>query len=359
MGRNFIITIHVLLFFHTFYFALFQNVTDSPVDRLTVNKSWLRQPDLVGEEEVENGQEGDVSGMETSNNFSGIFHEENNVGSLEQSENEASDDLDVAITTEPPTSPNATTVQPEMSDGKNNITNIKNEEFINSTTPPPAVPDADVLDQNATIAPDFSNHSNIGNTTTLVPEIPDLNENTTTTNTTTTTTTTSGNDTKSTNVTESNNTTVVTTSATTEMNNTSATLSSANPLPPEPTSVTNVAPKAPEGNLTDKEASSGSSSDRGLPSETSNSKRNEAWGAVLGTAVVVSIVGLVAYIFLKRRHVKGFSHRKLVEEFPSDPVLRLDNSDSLDLNFGGSAYYNPGLQGDNIQMANIPARRAM
>lgn len=39
------------------------------------------------------------------------------------------------------------------------------------------------------------------------------------------------------------------------------------------------------------------------------------------------------------------------------PVLRLDNSEPLDLNFGRSAYYNPGLQGDNIQMSHIPGRR--
>ncbi|XP_077374956.1 uncharacterized protein LOC144017367 [Festucalex cinctus] len=365
MGRHFIITIHVLLFAHSFYFASLQNVTDSPADMLTGDPSWLRQPDLVGEEETENGQEGDVSGMETNNNFSGvIFNEDNNVGSLEPRENEASDDLDVAITTESPTSPNASMAQPELPDGGNNITNIKNEAGLINSTTPPAIPDADLPDQSTTIAPDSSNHSDIGNTTTLAPDIHDLNENTTTTTATTTSTTattttsTSGNDTKPTNVTESNNTTVATTSATAEMNTTSATSSSANPLPPEPISVTTVAPETPEGNLTDKQASSGSSSDRGLSSETSNSRRNEAWGAVLGTAVVVSIVGLVAYIILKRRHVKGFSHRKLVEEFPSDPVLRLDNSEPLDLNFGRSAYYNPGLQGDNIQMANIPARQA-
>lgn len=40
----------------------------------------------------------------------------------------------------------------------------------------------------------------------------------------------------------------------------------------------------------------------------------------------------------------------------SFPVLRLDNNEPLDLNYGGGAYYNPGLQGDNIQMTNIPGR---
>lgn len=35
-------------------------------------------------------------------------------------------------------------------------------------------------------------------------------------------------------------------------------------------------------------------------------------------------------------------------------VLRLDNSEPLD--FGQVAYYNRGLQGDDIQMSNIPGR---
>lgn len=35
-------------------------------------------------------------------------------------------------------------------------------------------------------------------------------------------------------------------------------------------------------------------------------------------------------------------------------VLRLDNSEPLDLKFDGFGYYNPGLQGDNIQMTSFP-----
>uniref|UniRef100_A0AAQ4Q2U3 Uncharacterized protein n=1 Tax=Gasterosteus aculeatus aculeatus TaxID=481459 RepID=A0AAQ4Q2U3_GASAC len=93
--------------------------------------------------------------------------------------------------------------------------------------------------------------------------------------------------------------------------------------------------------------------------DASRSGRRGAWGAVLGTAVAVAVVGLVAYVILKRKHQKGFSHSKLVEEHPSDPVLRLDNSAPLDLDFGigRSAYYNPALQGDRIQMENLPGRR--
>ncbi|XP_061590761.1 mucin-15 [Cololabis saira] len=97
-------------------------------------------------------------------------------------------------------------------------------------------------------------------------------------------------------------------------------------------------------------------SDRGVEPDTSRSKRGVAWLAVLGTAAAVACVGLVAYFLKKKRN--GFSHRKLVEEFSPDPVLRLDNSDPLDLNFAGSGgYYNPGLQGHNIQMTSFPGDR--
>ncbi|KAK7912983.1 hypothetical protein WMY93_013194 [Mugilogobius chulae] len=91
----------------------------------------------------------------------------------------------------------------------------------------------------------------------------------------------------------------------------------------------------------------------GFASETERQKKKHAWGAVLGTFVAIAVVGLVAYVILKRKHHKDFSHRKL-EEFPSDPVLRLDNSEPLDLNFGRAAYYNPALQSDNIQMSPYP-----
>lgn len=44
--------------------------------------------------------------------------------------------------------------------------------------------------------------------------------------------------------------------------------------------------------------------------------------------------------------------------FPLLTVLRLDNSEPLDLKFDGLAYYNPGLQEDNIQMTNFPQGHA-
>uniref|UniRef100_A0A3B3D4K4 Uncharacterized protein n=1 Tax=Oryzias melastigma TaxID=30732 RepID=A0A3B3D4K4_ORYME len=94
-----------------------------------------------------------------------------------------------------------------------------------------------------------------------------------------------------------------------------------------------------------------------LETDPYRSRRSVAWVAVLGTVAVVAVVGFVAYSVMKKRQQKAFAHRKLVEEFPSEPVLRLDNGEPLDLRYGGSGYYNPGLQGDDIQMTNIPSRR--
>lgn len=124
---------------------------------------------------------------------------------------------------------------------------------------------------------------------------------------------------------------------------------------------TAAAPVTPDlGNASDKGASAeGGSPERGFSSETSDSekrRRKGAWGAVLGTFVAIALVALAAYIILKKKHHKAFSHRKLEEDFPSDPVLRLDNSEPLDLNFGRAAYYNPGLQTDSIQMSPFPKK---
>ncbi|XP_017269642.1 mucin-15 isoform X2 [Kryptolebias marmoratus] len=101
----------------------------------------------------------------------------------------------------------------------------------------------------------------------------------------------------------------------------------------------------------------GTGAQSGLESDPYRSKRNVAWLAVLGTTAVAACVGVVAYIILKKKHQKAFTHRKLVEEYPADPVLRLDNCEPLDLNFGGSAYSNPGLQADSIQMDSLSGRR--
>ena len=44
-----------------------------------------------------------------------------------------------------------------------------------------------------------------------------------------------------------------------------------------------------------------------------------------------------------------------MEYFSLFVVLRLDNSEPLDMKFDGFGYYNPALQGDDIQMNNFPA----
>uniref|UniRef100_A0A4W5KRX2 Mucin-15 n=1 Tax=Hucho hucho TaxID=62062 RepID=A0A4W5KRX2_9TELE len=102
-------------------------------------------------------------------------------------------------------------------------------------------------------------------------------------------------------------------------------------------------------------AASGSNSERGLASDAvQNKKRSGAWGAILGTGVAVCFVAMVVYVILRRRGRRDFTHRKLVEEIPSDPVLRLNNSEPMDLKYDGSAYYNRGLEMDNIQMDHFP-----
>ncbi|ROL52737.1 Mucin-15 [Anabarilius grahami] len=101
-------------------------------------------------------------------------------------------------------------------------------------------------------------------------------------------------------------------------------------------------------------------SERGLSSDVTDATENrkgQAWAIVLVVGIVVGIIALAAFIILNRRNRRDFSHRKLVEETSPDPVLRLDNSEPLDLKFDGFGYYNPGLQGDNIQMTNFPQGR--
>ncbi|XP_058638537.1 mucin-15 isoform X2 [Onychostoma macrolepis] len=102
-------------------------------------------------------------------------------------------------------------------------------------------------------------------------------------------------------------------------------------------------------------------SERGLSSDVSDgteSKKGQAWTIVLVIGIVVGVLALGAFIFLNRRNRRDFSHRKLVEEMSPDPVLRLDNSEPLDLKFDGFGYNNPGLQEDNIQMTNFPQGRS-
>ncbi|KTF86664.1 hypothetical protein cypCar_00027064 [Cyprinus carpio] len=95
-------------------------------------------------------------------------------------------------------------------------------------------------------------------------------------------------------------------------------------------------------------------SERGLSSDVTESKKGQAWTLVLVIGIIAGVLALGAFIILNQRNKRDFSHRKLVEEMSPDPVLRLDNSEPLDLKFDGFGYYNPGLQGDNIQMTSFP-----
>nr|XP_057947676.1 mucin-15 isoform X2 [Doryrhamphus excisus] len=293
MELLFKITICLLLLVHTFNLVSLQNSTNSP--RHTIDQSWNREQSSDAEEEEENKPGGDVSPMQPSNDVSSVtYNGENHVGSKEQSENETAHDSPVATTAEPPTSANTTKEQPEVTNGtresnQNNVT--RNKEELNNSTKPPLTPSSHPFDGNSTTNPERSNGTDIESTS-LPPEVTNPNDNTT-----------AGNDTEPNNVTQSATTTVTTTTRN-KINKTSTT-SPPEVLPSDPTKLfpevtTTVASETPKGNLTDKQASAGSSSER---------------------------------------------------------VLRLDNSDPLDLNFGGSAYYNPGLQGDNIQMSNIPGRK--
>lgn len=379
------ITAGLFLLVQSFRQASLQDSTDSP--GRTIDKSWWRGPKnpLVPEQEAENNDGTDA--MESNADYSGIAsgsmainsEEEQNISVNDKKTNETSDELSVVTTSSPHGFHNGTkkkhkhqknTVSPTtMTTNSTNSSqiNMKEDEFNSAES------------QNSTGFPDFQS-------TTLFPEIntthPDqheeLNNSTEGTNATSVSTTAA----PTTAAPEINQTTTTNsstaefppetsdmspTSPTTATPNTTANATTANPnIPANATTAANPGttanesaadPNTPEkSNNTDKSGGSGSSSERGLASDPNKSTRHGAWGAVLGTAVAVALVGLVAYIILKKKHQKAFSHRKLVEDFPADPVLRLDNNEPLDLNFGGSAYYNPGLQGDNIQMSNIPGR---
>ncbi|RXM34525.1 Mucin-15 [Acipenser ruthenus] len=118
----------------------------------------------------------------------------------------------------------------------------------------------------------------------------------------------------------------------------------------------NLSTSTPSGNFSTSTPSGNLSTS--TPSDaTPHSKENDdgvAVGAIVGTALGISLVALVLYFIFKKAKSESFSHRRLYEDVSADPVLRLDSSaDQLDLRYEGSAYYNPGVTGDSIQMANI------
>lgn len=57
----------------------------------------------------------------------------------------------------------------------------------------------------------------------------------------------------------------------------------------------------------------------GLSPDIQQQTKIQAWGAILGIGVGVAIIALVILIIVKRRNYRDFSHRKLVEDMPSDP----------------------------------------
>uniref|UniRef100_UPI0037E81F00 mucin-15 n=1 Tax=Semicossyphus pulcher TaxID=241346 RepID=UPI0037E81F00 len=367
------ITAGLLLLVQALHLASLQNSTDSP--GRTIDPSWLREfaKNLAGSQNTAVSKEGkeydqDAAAMESSNDYSGtasgymvpLTEEEENVAGRNMDANEYND---MVVTTT--VHPNETTKQPEFKNATvspisattdtPNASNINmteaEDEFLNSTSTTTQPSTTHPMALNTTSSLEYSNKNDL-NMTTLATEINATQEATTKPEEAT----------GPINATESTSTTTVPTTTTPETSNTPTVFLSTT-LEPSWTSetsplTTTAAPLNASGNAnnTDKASASGSNTERGLGSDPKR-RRNSAWGTILGTAVAVACVGLVAFVILKHKHQKGFSHRKLVEEFPSDPVLRLDNNEPLDLNFGGSAYYNPALQGDNIQMSNFPGRR--
>ncbi|XP_074478504.1 uncharacterized protein LOC141759909 [Sebastes fasciatus] len=385
MGLYLKIAAGLLLLIQTFHPASFQNATDATdAPRRTIDKAWLRElakntagsQNAVNTEEADSDPGSDADGESTNDYSSGIasgsmaiYSEgEENASGQDNRVRETTNNLTTVATTVPPTFPtNVTTRKAKLPDATVSPTNVTSDpttsrqinktkaenEFHNSTMTPQK-PTTHPSAQNSTHS-SGSNHTDLP-TTTLAPESNATQKSTAKPNKDTGLT----NATKSTTKTTATTTTIPTTTMKQKKNETSTKSSSTTAIPSEttgtsPTTTTIAAPITPEkANKTDKDAASGSNSERGLATDN-----HGAWGAVLGTGVAVSLVGLVAFIILKKKHVKGFSHSKLVEDYPSETVHRLDNSAPLDLNFGvgSSAYYNPGLQGDNIQMTNFPGRR--
>ncbi|XP_014834443.1 PREDICTED: mucin-15 isoform X3 [Poecilia mexicana] len=397
------ITASLLLLLQAFHLVCLQNSTDSP--GRTIDKAWLRQlprNEVQSENAESSGDGGFDQGTDQVTAFnnglsSGIAsgfmaEEEENMTSQDKSAN--SSDFSTII---PHAFENETTEEPKLPDAaispRNVTTASANSSQTNMTNPEEEFNSTTTAD-NTTNAGGLSNNTNLQSTTTTVkpatttvtPEkdkgLRNLTGNTNTSATTTaapeinrstTTTTAAPEINRSTTVTtaapEINRSTTVTTAAPEIKGSTtvttaapeikgSTTKSSTTTEPPSETTTTAVLNTPESANKKIAIGSDrGSATDTGSVVDPYRSKRSVAWLAVLGTAAVTAVVGLVAYIILKKKHQKAFTHRKLVEEYPSDPVLRLDNGEPLDLNYGSSAYYNPGLQGDSIQMTNIPGRR--
>ncbi|XP_014834450.1 PREDICTED: mucin-15 isoform X4 [Poecilia mexicana] len=371
------ITASLLLLLQAFHLVCLQNSTDSP--GRTIDKAWLRQlprNEVQSENAESSGDGGFDQGTDQVTAFnnglsSGIAsgfmaEEEENMTSQDKSAN--SSDFSTII---PHAFENETTEEPKLPDAaispRNVTTASANSSQTNMTNPEEEFNSTTTAD-NTTNAGGLSNNTNLQSTTTTVkpatttvtPEkdkgLRNLTGNTNTSATTTAAPEINRSTTVTTAAPEIKGSTTVTTAAP-EIKG-STTKSSTTTEPPSETTTTAVLNTPESANKKIAIGSDrGSATDTGSVVDPYRSKRSVAWLAVLGTAAVTAVVGLVAYIILKKKHQKAFTHRKLVEEYPSDPVLRLDNGEPLDLNYGSSAYYNPGLQGDSIQMTNIPGRR--
>ncbi|GCB72363.1 hypothetical protein scyTo_0006270 [Scyliorhinus torazame] len=92
-------------------------------------------------------------------------------------------------------------------------------------------------------------------------------------------------------------------------------------------------------------------------------------GALLGCILGIILLSLLVYFFCARRKSDHFHHRRLYDNIASDPVLRLNTENAIDLRYqDDAAYYNPaalnealpdntGQIGDpnyEIQMSDLP-----
>ncbi|XP_037312626.2 mucin-15 isoform X2 [Pungitius pungitius] len=376
MGRYLRIAAGLFLLVQTFRLASLQGSTDSP--GRTIDKSWLRnkKPGSQAYEEEGDYISGNVADGIPSGSMMVPTSEEENV-SVRDAVKTANDMTDATgpPTTPQPEQPDATQTPSTPASGGASETQTEGEGHnattatspmsttqpsqqttavasdgadLQATTPPAgptqepatkwdeATPSTDAGESNATMNATSQGANETSATTPATDATPDP----TTLSPTTAAPTTAA----------------PTTPAPTTAAPTTTAYTTADPTTADPT--TPAAPILPglanRTGLEGPSGPSGSSSGRG-----GGSARRRAWGVVLGTGVAVAIVALVALVILRKRHQKGFFHSKLVEDYPSDPVLRLDNSPPLDLDFGigRSAYYNPALQGDKIQMENLPERR--
>lgn len=379
MGLHFKTAAGLLLLIQSFHLASFQNSTNSPA--ITIDRTWLRElarnksvspNDALTREELEYDERGqppiESSGGIPSGAMAIFPGEEDNLtaeGSGDEDHMFTSWPLNVTFTESEPPDGNMSSTN-NVSDGasESNQTNITDTtEVPDNQTATPRNNSSDPSVQNVTSAEDLGNHTDA---TTASPPQDDVTEEGSTPTAAKDWNSTDESDTTVPHTPEATTVVSATTvvgSATT-VNQTDTAAATPTTSPEASTATPTTSPEAstavdlntPEGaNKTGKVVADGSSSDRGLDSDATTSKKSY-WLAVLGTLVAVVFVVAVTYVVLKRKYQRDYSHRKLIEDYPSEPVLRLDNCEPLDLNFGRMAYHNPGLQEDNIQMSDIPRR---